>query len=167
MQTDFEKLDGILGEELNLFDKLVHACSEATTRILHGDIDGLADVTRRQNELVMTTVETAKARLAFQRELSHSEPEQPGEAGAEPAVRFIAEPYASRLADHDDKLCSIAGTLRERSEYNRFLLACSLQMVDRAMQTVCDAPETNGTYSSAGSCSDQTASNSGLLNKKI
>ncbi len=167
MQTDVEKLDEILGEELSLFDKLVHACSEATTKILHSDLDGLGDVTRRQNELVMTTAEVAKARFALQRELSNSEPEQPGEVGAEPAVRFIAEPYASRLAEHDDKLRAIAETLRERSEYNRFLLACSLQMVDRAMQTVCDAPETDGTYSSAGSCSDQTAPNSGLLNKKI
>jgi flagellar biosynthesis/type III secretory pathway chaperone len=167
MQTDVEKLEEILGEELSLFDKLVQACSEATTRILRGDLDGLADVTRRQNELVMSTAEVAKARLAFQRGMSNSEPERPGEAGAEPAVRFIAEPYASRLAEHDDKLGSIAETLRERSEYNRFLLACSLQMVDRAMQTVCDAPETDGTYSSAGSCSDRTTSNSGLLNKKI
>jgi len=167
MQTDMQELDQILSEELRVFDALVQASSEATTRILHGDIDGLATVSCRQSELVMAAAEARRARSAFQREFSCSEPEQPGETGAEPALRFLAEPHASRFAEHDDKLRSVAETLRERSEYNRFLLACSLQIVDRAMQMVCDPPETDGTYSPAGSCSDQTTSNSGLLNRKV
>jgi flagellar biosynthesis/type III secretory pathway chaperone len=164
MQADVEKLDEILGEELRVFDELVLACSEATTRILHNDLDGLAGVTRRQDDLVMAAAEAGKARSAFQRELSRGES---GETGAEPALQFIAEPYASRLAEHNAKLRSITETLRERSEYNRVLLAYSLQMVDRAMQTVCDTPGTNGTYGSTGSCSDQTAPRNGLLDRKV
>ena len=166
MQIDVEKLDEILSEELRLFDELVRASSETTTRILHGDLDGLVEVTRRQNELIMAAAEAGKLRSVFQRELSNGESEQTGEAETEPALRFVAEPHASRFADHDEKLRSTSDALRARSEDNRFLLAYSLHMVDRAMQLVCDTPETGGTYSSAGSCSDRSPSNSALLDRQ-
>lgn len=167
MQIDVETLDEILGEELRLFDELVQACSEATKRILGGDLDGLAEVTRRQNELIMAAAETGKVRSALQGELSSSESDQTGEVGAEPAVWSIAEPYASIFAEHDEKLGSTIDALRERSEYNRFLLTYSLQMVDCAVRLMCDAPETGGTYEFPGSCPEPAPSNSSLLDRKV
>lgn len=164
MQIDAEQLDEILGEELRVFDELAQACSEATKRIVKGEIDGLAGVTRRQNELIMAAAEVGKVRSALQRELSADESDQSRQAA--PAPRFISEPYASRFAEHDEKLRSTVDALREQSEYNRVLLVYSLEMVDRAMRSVCNTSKTPVTYESPGTSSDCSPSDSSLFDRK-
>jgi flagellar biosynthesis/type III secretory pathway chaperone len=168
MNAHLEKLEEVLGEELRIYGGLLDACSAVTEKVLCCDIDGLAEVTREQNALIMAAAETEKTRTALLRELleSNEQPENAAEAETNSALQFIAEPYASRLASHGERLRGIVRELRQISRKNRSILNYTLQLIDRAVRFMYGTTESDGIYESHGSCKDRARATNGLLNKE-
>jgi len=166
-----EQLDQLLTEELRIYENLLQTCSAVADRVLCCDIDGLAEVTREQNALIMAAADTGRARAALLRSLARSQDDDVAGSGlddrSESALHFIPEPYASRLARHDERLHGIADELREIGQQNRFLLGYALQLVDRAVRFVYGTPENDGTYEPPGSRADRARPTNGLLNKEV
>jgi flagellar biosynthesis/type III secretory pathway chaperone len=171
MDDQAEKLDYLLAEELRIYGNLLQTCSAVADRVLCCDLDGLAEVTREQNALIMAAADTGRARAALLRSLSRSQDGEGAESGLDDrpdsALHFIPEPYASKLARHGERLHGIADELREVGQQNRFLLSYALQLVDRAVRFVYGTPESDGTYEPPGSCADRARPINGLLNKEV
>lgn len=165
MNAQMERLEGILRKELRIYGELTRACSEVTKKVRSCDLDGLAEVTREQNELLMAAANIEKGRIAVLNELLESEDEsgQATEADTESSLDFMAELYASRLADHTEKLRVIVEELRVLSRRNRSLLDYSSRLVSRAVRFMCGAPESDGTYGRPGSCADRPRTNRAVL----
>jgi hypothetical protein len=144
MGMSVEEVDEILGNRLRLYEELANACSQATDLIRAGDLDGLGAVTRRQHEIIMAIAEHERTRTGLLRECSGDTAE------AHVTLQFIEEPYASQFADHDERLQHVVDEIRTSSERNRFLLACSLELVDRAVRSLGDRAGSNGAYDPSG-----------------
>jgi flagellar biosynthesis/type III secretory pathway chaperone len=169
MDDQTEKLDQLLAEELRIYGNLLHTCSAVTDKVLCCDIEGLAEVTREQNALIVAAADTARARVTLLRSLACTGDEQAandlGER-AKSALHFVPEPYASRLACHAERLHSIADTLQEVGQKNRFLLSYALQLVDRAVRVIYGTAESDGRYEARGSSMDRARPMNGLLDKE-
>jgi len=154
MNPNMEKLDAILMEELRVYGELARTCSEVTAKVRLWDLDGLAEVTREQNELIMAAAEIERGRAAVLAELSESKDEsvRVTEGDDRSALKLIPEPYASKLADHNESLRTVVDGLRLLSERNRSLLGYSSRLIDRAVRFLCGMPESDGTYQRSGSC---------------
>lgn len=166
MNAQMQKLEAILTEELRLYGELARACSEVNDKVRCCDLDGLAEVTREQNELIMAAAEIEKGRRAVLTQLFESEDEsvQVAESDAESALECIAEPYASKLVDHAASIRAIVDELRVLSRRNRSLLSYSSRLVDRAVRFACGMPESDRTYERPGSHVDRPRVNQALLN---
>jgi len=165
MNAQMEKLEGILTEELRVYGELARACSEVAEKVRSCDLDGLAQVTIEQNELLMAAANIEKGRIAVLSELFESEDEswQATEANTESSLDFMAEPYASRLADHAVSLRTIVDELRLLSRRNKSLLDYSSRLVGRAVRFICGAPESDGTYERPGACTGRPHTNQTVL----
>jgi hypothetical protein len=159
------RLEGILTEELRVYGELARACSEVTEKVKSCDLDGLAEVTVEQNELLMAAANVEKGRIALLSELLGSgDGSVPvGNADADSSLDFLAEPYASRLADHAVSLRTVVDELRMLSRRNRALLDYSSRVVGRAVRFICGAPESDGTYERPGSCTGRPHPNQTVL----
>ena len=166
MNSQMEKLECILTEELRIYGELARACYEVSEKVRCCDLDGLAEVTREQNELIMAAAEIEKERRAMLTQLIGSEDEsgQVAEADAATALECIPEPYASKLADHAASLRATVDELRVLTRRNRSLLSYSSRLVDRAVRFACGMPESDGTYERPGSPVDRPRINRALLN---
>ena len=169
MNAQMENLENILTKELRIYAEFARTCSEVTEKVRCCDLDGLAEVTREQNELIMAAAEIEKVRTAVVTELFESEDESVRVTGADAksALEFIAEPYASRLGDHAKSLRAIVDELRELSRRNRSLLSYSSRVVDRAVRFACGAPQTDGTYEWPGACVERPRTNQALLDAQV
>lgn len=165
MNAQMETLEGILTEELRIYGELARACSEVAQKVRSCDLDGLAEVTVEQNELLMAAANIEKRRIAMLSELFGSEDGsvRVGKADSDSSLDFMAEPYASRLADHAVSLRTIVDELRVLSRRNRSLLDYSSRVVGRAVRFICGAPESDGTYERPGSCTGRPHTNQTVL----
>jgi len=166
MNVQMQELEAILTEELRLYGELVRACSEVAEKVLCCDLDGLAEVTREQNQLIMAAAEIEKGRRAVLTRLRESEDEsvRVAESDAESALDCIAEPYASKLVDHAASLRAVVDELRALGRRNRSLLSYSSRLIDRTVRFACGMPESDGTYERPGSRVDRPRVNQALLN---
>jgi len=116
----------------------------------------------------MAAAGTEKTRTALLRELLESTEgsENAAEAETTSALQFIAEPYASRLASHGERLRGIVDELRQISRRNSSILNYTLQLVDRAVRFMYGTTESDGTYESPGSGRDRARATNGFLDKE-
>ena len=168
MNDQMERLEEVLAEELQIYGKLLEACSVVTEKVLSCDIDGLADITHEQNALIMAAAGAERERAALLHELLESEEDSDNAVDTETrsALQFVAEPYASRLASHGERLRGVVDELRQISRKNGSLLDYTLQLVDRTVRFMCGATQSDGTYEPPSSCTDRARATNRLLNKE-
>jgi len=64
MNAQMEKLEAILTEEVRVYGELARTCSEVAEKVRLWELDGLAELTREQNELIMAAAETERVNQA-------------------------------------------------------------------------------------------------------
>lgn len=156
MASLMENIIDVLNKENDEYEILIGLSKEKTPTIIKGDLDGLATITAKEQEVVARIQKLEKQRIQVTKDIAEVTNQKPEDI----KVDTLIEMMKTRPAEHDklteihDKLKQTMNNMVRINEQNRELLKHSMEMVDfeiTLLQSMNRAPETNdynkGAYS--------------------
>lgn len=156
MASLMENIIEILNKENEEYEVLIGLSREKTPIIIKGDLEGLASITEKEQEVVARIRKLETKRIQVTKDIAEVTNQKPEDI----KIPVLIEMMRTRPAEHDqlteihDKLKQTMAAMVKVNEQNRELLKNSMEMVDfeiNLLQSMTRAPQTNdynkGAYS--------------------
>lgn len=156
MASLMENIIDVLEKENEEYEILVGLSRDKTPVIIKGDLESLAAITEKEQEVVARIQKLEKQRIQVTKDIA----EVTNQKAEDIKIPVLIEMMRTRPAEHDkltaihDKLRQTMANMTSVNEQNRELLKSSMEMVDfeiNLLQSMNRAPETNdynkGAYS--------------------
>lgn len=147
MASLMENIINVLNQEESLYQKLIQLSTEKTPIIIKGDLDGLAAITEKEQDVVSEIQKLEKIRIQTMKDIADVTNHKNDELKLTDLIEMMASRPGEQTALREihDKLKITLGNMTRVNEQNQSLLQNSLEMVEFEMnllQSMRRAPET-------------------------